>query len=137
MSLRDELQGIYDQYGRLTPAVVVDEARPKRHPLHRFFEWDDKVAGEEYRKEQARDLIRSVKIVRVREDATISRARAYLSVKDTEGFAYRPTDEVLSDPFMAKLALADMEREWRTLKAKWEHMQEFRALILADLEEAI
>lgn len=137
MSLRDQLQSIYDQHGKLTPAIVVDEARPADHPLHSRFEWDDAVAGERYRLDQARDLIQSIRITRARADSTHATARAFLSVRDGEGFAYRPTEEVLADPLSAKLALADMEREWRTFKARWEHMQEFRELILGELEAAV
>jgi len=135
MSLREQLQTIYEQHGRLTPAIVVDEARPEDHPLHHRFEWDDSIAGEDWRREQAQRLIQSVKITRARADSTHATARAYLSVRDAHGFAYQPTEEVLADPMAAKLALADMEREWRTFKARWEHMKEFRELILGELAE--
>lgn len=137
MSLRDQLQSIYDQHGKLTPAIVVDVARPADHPLHDRFVWDDAIAGERYRLDQARDLIQSIRITRARADSTHATARAYLSVRDGDGFAYRPTEEVLTDPLSAKMALADMEREWRTFKARWEHMQEFRELILGELEAAV
>lgn len=137
MSLRDQLQSIYDQHGRLTPAIVLDEARPKRSPLHRHFQWDDGIAAEEFRKVQARDLIQSVKIVRIREDSTNARVRAYTSVRDGDDFAYRATEEILTDPLMARMALGDMEREWRTFKARWQHMKEFRELLLQELEEAV
>lgn len=42
----------------LTPEMVVNDARPIDSPLHPFFEWDDSVAGELYRKDQARFLLR-------------------------------------------------------------------------------
>lgn len=137
MSLREQLQDIYEENGRLTPALVVETARPADHPLHHRFEWDDAIAGEAWRLDQAQRLIRSVKIVRVRPDSTHATARAFLSVQDSSGFAYSPTEEVLADPLLAKMALADMEREWRQFKARWEHMIEFRKLVLGDLEEAV
>jgi hypothetical protein len=137
MSLREQLQGIYETHGRLTPAIVVDEARPEDHPLHTSFEWDDSIAGEKFRLNQARDLIQSVRITRARADNTNATARAFTSVADGAGFAYRPTEEVLADPLLGKMALADMEREWRTFKARWEHMQEFRELILGELAAAV
>lgn len=48
--------------GRLTPELVVRDAEDARSPLHSQFEWDDSKAAEQYRLEQARDLIRSVEL---------------------------------------------------------------------------
>lgn len=42
---------------------VVDAARPKESPLHRFFEWDNGKAARKFRIEQARWLVRSVRVV--------------------------------------------------------------------------
>lgn len=137
MSLREQLQTIYDENGRLTPAIVVDVARDPAHPLHSKFEWDDKIAGEKYRMEQARDLIRTVKIRHARADEPDLSVRAFHAVRDGEGHAYRPTDEILADPLAAKILLADMEREWKQLKARYAHFVEFRELVLADMAEAV
>ncbi len=47
MNLRDHFQAIYDQHGQLTPALVVQVARPKDHPLHdRVFDKPTKEAAE-------------------------------------------------------------------------------------------
>ena len=56
---RDALRDICEERGRLTPEVVVEEARPTGHPLHHRFEWDDEAAGSAWRWHQAHDLIRS------------------------------------------------------------------------------
>lgn len=49
--------------GLLRPKAVVDAARPEDSPLHKEFEWDDGVAAEKYRLEQAQQLIRSFRVV--------------------------------------------------------------------------
>lgn len=41
-------------------STIVDEARPTDSPLHPYFEWDDYLAGERYRRLQATALLRSV-----------------------------------------------------------------------------
>lgn len=41
---------------------VVQAAEPTRSILHDYFEWDDDKAAQEYRLEQARHLIRSIRI---------------------------------------------------------------------------
>jgi hypothetical protein len=133
-SLRDQLQSIYDRQGRLTPALVVDAARPKKSALHARFEWDDAVAGDAYRREQAHELIQSVRIVREREDKEPLSIRAFHAVRDEEGSAYRPTDDILDDPMLTQMLLGDMKREWQTLRRRYERFVEFRELVLADLE---
>ncbi|WP_461455494.1 hypothetical protein [Metallibacterium sp.] len=48
--------------GLLLPRKVWEEAKAKDHPLHDYFEWNDRLAGKRYRDEQARVLIRGVRI---------------------------------------------------------------------------
>ena len=70
--------------GKLEPSAVVDEARPEDAPLHPAFEWDDDAAAESYRKLQARNLIRSIQVVRAKGQ---EREPVYfhVSVKASEG----------------------------------------------------
>lgn len=42
----------------ITPRALWESARDKSHPLHHEFEWDDSVAADAYRDEQARRLLR-------------------------------------------------------------------------------
>ena len=104
MSLRDVLQALYDERGKLTPALVVDVARDPDHVLHNRFEWDDSVAGERYRRDQAHELIRSVRVnyVSARTEEPLS-IRAFQAVKDpddTDGrkYVYVPTEAMVQDP---------------------------------------
>jgi len=48
--------------GELTPEGVVEHARSEDSPIHHLFEWDDDRAAHQYRIEQARELIRSVRV---------------------------------------------------------------------------
>lgn len=140
MSLRDQLQAVYDKHGRLTSAIVIDVARDPDHPLHPRFEWDDSIAGEQYRYIQAGKLIRSVKITytrRTRTSEDVRTLRAWHSLPDPETEAsYRPLDEITEDPVATKILLAEMEREWRTFKRRWEHMREFVDLIRREIDAA-
>lgn len=49
--------------GVVRPQDVVREAASPSHELHGVFNWDDKTAAHEHRLEQARELIRSVRVV--------------------------------------------------------------------------
>ena len=61
--LEARLQSLLQKHGRLHPADVVDDARDPESPLHAHFEWDDARASEEWRREQARRLIRAVPVL--------------------------------------------------------------------------
>src|SRR5690348_11374673 len=43
--------------GEITAREVLDLARPRTSPIHRYFNWDDTDAAEKYRLMQARKLI--------------------------------------------------------------------------------
>jgi hypothetical protein len=60
--IQEELEKLVDPRGKLDPEVVVKAARKKNHPLHDYFEWDAKKAAHAYRIDQARTLIREVKV---------------------------------------------------------------------------
>lgn len=134
--LRELLRGIYDQGGRLTPALVVDAARPVDSPLHHRFTWDDTVAGERWRQVEAAQLIRSCRIVYAEgpspEGPRTVRAFTALRETDLPTCNYMPTAVALADDFAAKLILRDMEREWRNLQRRYGHMAEFADMIRRD-----
>lgn len=61
--VRDALAKLEEDGGTLTPQAVVEAAKNPSHALHEYFEWDDSSAAHAWRVEQARVLIRSVKLV--------------------------------------------------------------------------
>lgn len=68
-----ELNRLADENeGKLIPQSVVDAARDPENPMHAVFEWDDAVAGEKWRLEQARTMIRDVKVRTVEENITLT-----------------------------------------------------------------
>lgn len=137
MSLRDHLQVVYDQHGQLTPGLVVDTARPKSHPLHGYvFDRKQREAADAWYKHRAHELIQSVKITyrEADEDAPERSIRAYHAVRGEAGIVYKSTDDVADDPFTRQLVLRDMEREWKQLRARYEHFEEFVAMVGEDVE---
>lgn len=97
--------------GNLTAEFVVQAARSKKSPLHSFFTWDDTLAAEEYRKEQARRLIQAFKYMpqlqAQRSRPVVNAKPALLSqhaVRDwvcpQPGLGYRSRDEMKNDPSM-------------------------------------
>ena len=68
---QDYITSIESKGGKLTPAQVVEAAKDEASPIHECFTWDDSVAAAAYRIEQARELIRRVRIEVVYEETTI------------------------------------------------------------------
>lgn len=136
MSLRDQLQGIYQANGQLTPKLVVDEARDAEHPLHSRFEWDDAVAGERYREVQAAELIRSVRVKYTPKGSDEEHeVRAFHAIPRPEGSTYVPVEEVADDAFARELLLRQAEREWKAMRRRYAHLDEFLDLVRSTLGE--
>lgn len=134
--VRDHLEAIREKHGYLTPNLVVEEATPKAHPLHGRFEWDNRLAGAAWRREQAHQLIRSVRVAYLTDERP-KNVRAYLAVPRPDSLrpSYEPTETVMADEFTRRIVLTQMEREWRTLQARYGDLVEFADLVRASVAE--
>ena len=70
--IAEELKKIQDADGRLTPDAVIEAAQDENHPLHDRFDWNDSTAAHNWRRQQARQLIQSVKIEYQSDDRIIA-----------------------------------------------------------------
>lgn len=61
-AIRDELLKLESE-NQLSPKAVVDRAKDPANPMHKIFEWNDKVAGKRYRLQQARALISDFEVL--------------------------------------------------------------------------
>lgn len=129
MSLRDQLEQVRADFGRLTPANVVDAARATSHPLHDRFEWDDSIAGERYRRIQARELIRSVRCQFISTSGPASLRVFHSVAKPTP--VYEPIDDIIADPIAQQLLVTQMRRDWAVFEARYGHLVEFTTLVTA------
>lgn len=130
--LRGQLQAIYDKHGQLTPKLVVKAAAPTKHPLHNHFEWNDEIAGEQYRLIQAQELIRSCRVAYTKPDGTKEQIRYWHPVRADAPYVYDPLDKIVADPISAEVLLRDMERDWNSLKRRYETFAEFWQLVRKD-----
>lgn len=94
--------------GELHPAAVVSAARDESHTLHPFFTWDDAVAAEKYREDQARTLIRCIRIEP--SDPEIEAPRAFHSV-NSSGRAYRSLAQIESSLSLQERLLQQADDE--------------------------
>ena len=99
----------------LTPSSVLNASRDEGSLLHSSFEWDDAVAGEKYRLNQARSIIQNVVVVEKTTDADEREKVADRAFVITPGYksAYVALDCALSNAnwrcHLLKLAKEDMQ----------------------------
>ncbi|MEE8568074.1 MAG: hypothetical protein V3S81_05645 [Anaerolineales bacterium] len=116
----NRLKEIYNRDDRLlTASAVVEDARDPKSPLHSFFEWDDKKAAHQYRINQARDIIRNV---RIQTDFTEHKISAPYYAHDPrqdpqEGGGYKAVDDLKSDKDHAREVL---QRRLKSLHTEME-----------------
>lgn len=67
----------------ITPEQILDVARDENSLLHGFFEWDDTIAAEKYRKYQAQQML--LKITYVKDDEDKKPKRYYHNISYSTG----------------------------------------------------
>lgn len=97
------LEDVRKRHRKLTPGVVVQDATSSDHPLHPYFTWDDSKAGHRWRLEEARNLIRSVKVVVTVEHKKIE-VPAYVS-RSTKVSSYVPINEIAHNQSRSRTAI--------------------------------
>jgi hypothetical protein len=114
--------------GELTPKAVVDAARSKRHPLHVHFEWDDSIAAENYRVDQARSLIR---VIRVHDEATPEPARAFISINSRTGTSYRSLADVKRSPDFQQAVMAQADKDLEAFQRRYRELTDICEFVSA------
>lgn len=117
--------------GTLEPKAVVEDARLPASPLHGHFEWDDRIAAQQRREDQARYLIRNL-VVRIGEDKSI---RAFVNVRVAEGSAYTAIQVAMGNEEMRRQVLQRAFRELEAWRERYKDYEELAAVFQA-AEEA-
>lgn len=131
LSELEQIRGEND--GLLPPRAVVEFARDPLTALHGEFTWDDAVAAEERRLDQARRLIRVMVTIEHIADKD-RRVRAFVSVMDDRrmaGGGYRSTVEVMQDDERRERMLATALMELRAFKRRYSVLQELASVFEA------
>jgi len=128
-----ELKSLYANYGGLlVPEAIVQHAKNPKSALHNSFEWNDTVAAQKYRLEQARRLLRvTVEFIEV--DGTAEPIRVFCSLsQDREGDGgYRAMVDILNDRQMRAMMLSDALRDIEIFTEKYGRLKELVTIIKA------
>ena len=114
VDLLDQLQKIHKKFGGITPARVVSEAKRKRHPLHKFFDWEDTEAAKRWRLHQANNLISRVQIVVSPQDSRT--VNAFVSIKDNNTRKFVAMAEAMNDNKLVLQIFKQLEARIDTLQ---------------------
>lgn len=127
------LETLEQAHGEITPKIVLDSARAEDSLLHPCFEWNDGVAAEKYRENQARFLIRNL-VVKVEQDNSPPQAvRAYVNVaQDTEKVgSFIAVKTALDDAEMRTQVLKNALRELQAFQEKYKNLSELAGVFSA------
>ena len=133
---RAEFDRIYDKCGELTKENLVEESRDEQAALHACFEWNDAVAAEKYRIEQAGDMIRClVTVEKPNDNKEPIVVRAY--VKTTENF--EPIKVALQSDEKYAVLVQDALEDIQWLKKKHRAILEMKKAMdgLNTVEDAL
>lgn len=119
-----ELERIENTIG-LTAKNVVKESRPSDAPLHKEFTWDDNIAAEKYREQEARTLIGDI-VIEIDRNAKSVTTRGFvnLSAPSNKVSEYESIGKVLVDEEKTTALLESAKREMKCFKSKYSTLKE-------------
>jgi hypothetical protein len=85
-AIREELQTLVKD-GRLIPEDVVDAAKNPNSSLHTYFTWDDTEAAAAFRLQEARALIKRIRVSVVRTDESVVHVPSF--IRSPQGAGYQ------------------------------------------------
>lgn len=111
----------------LTAQNLVNVSRPESAPLHSCFEWDDSVAAEHYRENQARHIITSIELIREdipQEETKPVTIQAFHALRTEENSGYEHIRSIISDEDKRRRLMELAKRDMGIFKDKYAELSE-------------
>lgn len=123
-----DAQKCYEEIGdtACTPESVLEKARKKNSELHKCFEWNDGIAAEKYRLNQARRLIQLL-VVTPKDVSTPVRAFQISSERNK----YKPIREFFLDNNEYVALLERAKSELRYIRNRYKSIAELESVFEA------
>lgn len=115
---------LYEKHGKVETTALIEAAKPKDSPAHAGFEWDNKIAGHQYRLWQARKWIRVITVIREEKEErlvhvpriiTENEALSTDEKESSEGH-YQAVSVLIERPDEFEMALREAEMRLRSAK---------------------
>lgn len=131
---REPIEEIIEKHGYVTPQLMVEAAKDRKNPLHRYFEWDDRQAAQRFRVHQARMILSHV-MIEIRPGLE---TRAFVNVRvddsdpDAPTSRWQPVEEVMKQPKLKAQLLATALEELESFRHRYQTLRQ-----LADVHRVI
>ena len=124
-----DAQKVADEIGErsITPQEVLEKAKDENSELHKCFEWDNDVAAEKYRLEQARKIIINLVYVPAKKEEQQVRCFQITSEKHV----YQPTKHFLVQENEYQALLKRAKNELESFKKKYATLSELETVFEA------
>lgn len=128
-----EFEQIEAENGFITPQAVVDRARPEDSVMHKLFEWNDSIAAEKYRTQQAGCIIGALIVTKSENNYN---KRAFVNIvasphNPKNKPQYIRVDRAFSDPTSKAIVLSNAIAELKRFKEKYAALKELSAIFNA------
>jgi hypothetical protein len=126
----EHIESLIEKNGEVTPKMLVDDARPEDALLHPCFEWNDQKAAEQYRRDQAKNMISNLVTVSVKEESPHPQAPAFVNVRErNESATYICTTVALSNEKTKEQVLKNAKMELDMFRRKYETLIDVSKLL--------
>lgn len=115
----EELERIRITFGDLNPESIVRESSPPGAALHSMFSWNNRVAADKWRAQEARKIVRALVVVDDQEE----RQPVYVHVNTEERPRYEPLEIVVRSIDLYTSALSELEAQMNGLKTSLEQLK--------------
>lgn len=122
----EEILEICDDVGSASPRAILEKARDESTELYKCFTWDDGVAAEKWRTQEARLVVRQLVIKEV--EVPKDRPEVRLLYKTDNESGYKPTHIIVKQEDEYKALLKRAYAELRAFKAKYSMLEELQEL---------
>ena len=121
----EHFEQLEKQQGCLTPKIVLESARSETSVIHGCFEWNDSIAAEKYRENQAGSLIRNLTVKMITSDKEQSEpVRAYVNIRQSDSSEFISVGNVLKDEELTRKMLEQAKTELNAFAKKYFTLQE-------------
>ena len=119
----EHFEQLEQQHGRITTSLVLESARPEDSLLHSYFEWNDGIAAEKYRKNQANQIITCLVTV-IEGTEKPEPVRAVVSIIKDKKREFRTINTVLHNEEYMEQLLRTAKRELLAFQKKYSVLSE-------------
>lgn len=115
----------------VTPEEVVEDAKNPQRAYHEFFEWNDKIAGEQFRLTQARYLLGAIEVTVVTAESEPLHIRAFHNVIIEGDRGYAKQEFVFNNANATEQVVEHALREAKNWANRYRTYKKLNPIVLA------